>query len=524
MLKILNGQSKTITSAAFVLAIAAVASRFLGFARNAFLAGYFGAGDTVDAYYAAFRIPDLVFNILVLGALSAGFIPIFTKYLHKNSDEAWKLANDIINILTVFLIAIAVILFFVAPIIVPLIVPGFSGDKLDLTIQLSRIMFLQPIFLGLSAIFGGILQSFKRFLAYSLAPIFYNLGIISGILFFVPLIGLSGLAWGVVLGAFLHWVVQVPAGITSGFRYKFIFNFKAPGLKKILALMVPRTLSLLVLQINLLVITIIASTLRDGSIAVFNFANDLQYLPIGVFAVSFAVAAFPTLSSLHAKENEEKFISVLARTLRKILFFLIPISILVVVLRAQIVRVTLGYGNFGWEDTIFTIRTLSFFAIGIAAHGLAPILVRAFFALHNTIIPLIAGIVTVVVNVIFAFILSKFMGVSGLALAFSIASFIEAGFLLAALKVKLGHIGGKVILNGIVKFLGASLLAALVSWLSLRLADLFVDTHTIFGILSQGILAGIIGVAVYFFFTFLFGCKEVYMLKKMVLNKFYGKN
>lgn len=502
-----------------MLAGMAVASRFLGFARNALLAAHFGAGDIVDAYYAAFRIPDLVFNILVVGALSAGFIPVFTQYFYRNPKEAWRLANDLMTILTVILTVGAVILIFLAPRIIPLIVPGFEGEKLNLTIFFSRIMFLQPIFLGLSSVFGGVLQSFKKFLSYSLAPVFYNIGIIVGIIVLVPIFGLAGLAWGVVLGAFLHWMVQVPAGIASGFRYKFIFDFGLTGIKKLAALMVPRTLSLIVAQINFLVITIIASTFQEGSIAVFNFANDLQYLPIGVFAVSFAVAAFPELSSRGAQDDKRKLIEAFSGTARKILFFLIPLSLLMIVLRVQIVRIALGYGRFNWEDTVLTIETLMFFAIGIAVHGLAPLLVRVFFALHNTVIPLAAGIITVIVNIILALVLSRFLGVGGLALAFSLASFVEAGILFLLLKSKLGEIGGKIILSGVAKFTAASLLAALTSWLILRGTDVLIDTHMVFGILTQGLLSGIAGIAVYVLLTFLFRCREAYILKRLVFGK-----
>ena len=519
MFHIFNSQSKTIMSATFILAIAAIISRFLGFARNALLANYFGAGDIVDAYYASFQIPDFIFNTIVVGALSAGFIPIFTQYLHKDKDEAWKFANNLLNILAVFLGGVSLILFFAAPWVVRLIVPGFSGEKLELAIGLSRIMFLQPVFLGLSAVFGGILQSFKKFFIYSLAPLFYNLGIIFGIMVLAPFIGLSGLAWGVVLGAFLHWIIQVPAAFSSGFKYRFIFDFGSRGIKNIAILMVPRTLSLMVLQVNFLVIAIIASALEEGSLAVFNFANDIQYLPIGVFAISLAIAAFPNLSSLKVEEKNGEFIETFAKTVRKILFFLIPSCFLIFILRAQIVRIILGYGKFDWNDTVAVIDALAFFAFGIVAHGLVPLLVRVFFALRNTKVPLIASAIAVFSNLILAVSFSRLWGTAGLALALSISAWIEVLALTIILKIKLGRINGKIILRGAISFISASFCAAAVSYFMLRFMDIFVDTRTVVGIFAQGAAAGMAGLAVYAMFVFLFRCEEIYVIKELILNR-----
>ena len=519
MFRVFNSQSKTITSAALILAIAAIISRFLGFARNALLANYFGAGDIVDAYYASFQIPDFIFNTIVIGALSAGFIPVFTQYMHKDKDEAWKFANNILNLLTIFLGGTSLILFFAAPWIVRLIVPGFSGEKLELAISLSRIMFFQPIFLGLSAVFGGILQSFKKFFIYSLAPLFYNLGIIFGIIVLVPFIGLSGLAWGVVLGAFLHWIIQIPATFSSGFKYKFIFDFGSRGIKNIAVLMIPRTVSLVVLQINFLIIAVIASTLEEGSLAVFNFANDIQYLPIGVFAISLAIAAFPNFSFLKAQERNKEFIAVFAKTVRKILFCLIPFSFLIFILRAQVVRIILGYGEFDWNATVAVINTLAFFAFGIVAQGLVPLLVRVFFALRNTKIPLIAGAIAVFSNIILAISLSKLWGAGGLALALSISAWIEVFILTAMLKIKLGNIGGKMILRGAVSFVSASFCAVVVSYFMLRFMNIFVDTHTVAGIFAQGIAAGVAGLTVYAMFVFLFRCEEIYAIKELIFRR-----
>ena len=281
--KILNGESKTITGAALLLGAASLASRFLGVLRDRVLAGEFGAGDTLDVYYAAFRIPDLVFNLLILGALSAGFIPIFTAALcgarEKNEEpkEAWGIVNSAMNIMGVALVVLCGLFIILAPWIVPLITPGFGPEKMATTITMTQIMMLSPIFLGLSNILGSVLQSFKRFFIYSLAPIFYNIGIIVGALFFTKWWGIYGLAGGVVLGAVAHMLIQAPAAWQLGYRYRWIFDLANKKIRAIGKMMIPRTLGLAVSQINLVVMTIIASTLIPGSLAIFNLANNLIF-------------------------------------------------------------------------------------------------------------------------------------------------------------------------------------------------------------------------------------------------------
>ena len=375
--RLFSGQINSITIAALLVALSSLVSRFLGIFRDRILAGQFGAGDTLDVYYAAFRVPDLIFNLLVLGALSAGFIPIFTclikdpvcrlKSIFSSSPnrDAWLLANNLLNILALSLIILSVIGVVLSPWLIKLISPGFTADKQALTTALSRIMFISPVFLGISGIFGGILQSFKRFFVYSLSPILYNIGIIIGALFFVPYLGVYGLAWGVVLGAFLHLTMQVPAVWRLGFRYQPIFDFRGDNIKKIFYMMVPRTLSLAITQINFMVITVVASTLASGSIAIFNLANNLQSFPIGIFGISFAVAAFPALAA--QAFDREKLIINFSRIFRQILFFIIPATVLLFTLRAQIIRVILGTGEFNWEDTILSIDTLAYFAISLFA-------------------------------------------------------------------------------------------------------------------------------------------------------------
>jgi len=529
--RLLNGQAKTITSAAIIIGAASLTSRFLGVIRDRILAGEFGAGDVLDTYYAAFRIPDLVFNLLVLGALSAGFIPIFTQYLREEKkNKAWELANQILTILLISLFVVCALLFVFAPQIMKLITPGFDSEKMAMTVALTRIMFLSPILLGLSSVFGGILQSFRRFLVYSLAPILYNIGIIVGALFFVKIWGIYGLAIGVVLGALMHMLIQIPTSVYLGFRFKPILNLKDQGLRKIGRIMVPRTLTLGITQINFVVITIVASTLAAGSLAVFNLANNLQIFPVGIFGISFAIAAFPTLSSLALKEDKKEFIESFSNTTREILFFIIPASVLLIVLRAQIVRVILGSGNFTWEDTVLTMETLAMFSFSLFAQALIPLLLRAYYAFHKAMAPFVIGLFTVGINIILSLILTKpfvlfglhfHLGVSGLGLAFTLSSILDFMILWIFLRFLTKSLNESKILWSVAKILIASLVMAMVTQFMKYGIEPYFGTRTFIGIFLQGLISGLVGIAVFIVVALALRMQEMYTFLNSVKRRLF---
>lgn len=543
--RFLNSKSKTIFSAAFILAAAALASRVLGLFRDRLLAGRFGAGDELDIYYAAFRLPDLVFSILIMGAISSAFIPIFAQYFHKNKKEAWQLVNGVLNLAFLSLIVVAGILAIFAPQIISLIAPGFSGAKREMTILLTRIMFLSPIILGISSILSGVLQYFQRFLVYSLAPIMYNVGIILGILIFVPMWGLVGLAWGVVLGVFLHMLIQLPSAIYSGFSWRPVLDIYHKGVRKIIKLMIPRTIGLAGFQINFLVITAIASTLASGSIAVFNLSNNLQYVPIGIFGIAFATAVFPNLAKAFTWKRKKSFSKDFSSIFSQILFLIVPLSALFFILRAQIVRVILGTGEFGWIDTRLTAAALGIFSLSIFAQGLIPLISRAFYAFQNTRTPVLISLTSIVLNVCFSFffvwILSnpniissllsgilklkglKEFAILGLPLAFSLANIINFVVLLKLFAKKINWWHPQRILNSFSKVVLATLLMGLVAYSLLYILDLFLDTHTFIGIFLQGILAAIAGIVVYCLVMILLKSPEIFKLKQILFKSVFKK-
>lgn len=513
--------SKSLASAAFVIAAAGVASRLLGLVRDRILASQFGAGDALDIYYAAFRVPDLIYNLLILGALSAAFIPVFTSLLAREEEnEAWELVNLFLTTALVFLVVLAAVLAIFAPYLVKIITPGFPPEKMQSVVALTRIMLLSPIFLGISGIFGGILNSFKRFLIYSLAPLLYNLGIIFGALFFVKPFGIAGLAWGVVLGAFLHLAIQYPNVKLVGMKYFPRLDFRNKNLRRVITLMVPRTMGLAVTQINLLVITIIASTLSAGSLAIFNFANNLQSVPLGFLSVPFVLAIFPTLSHLAAKENWEEFVANFSKVFRQILFFIVPASVLMLVLRAQIVRIVLGAGKFDWEDTILTFQALGIFSVSLFAQCLVPLLARSFYAIHNTRIPFYTGLAAEAVNLVLAIFLSRHFGILGLVWAFSSASIVNMFLLILILRKRFDNLDDKKIISVVLKIALAALAAGLAAQLTKYFASFYLNLDIFIGVAAQLLAASIIGIAVYLTLAHIFRLEELRYLKTFLSAKF----
>ncbi|KKP65397.1 MAG: Integral membrane protein MviN [Candidatus Moranbacteria bacterium GW2011_GWF2_34_56] len=497
--KVLNGSpTKTIAGAALIVSVAGVLSRILGLFRDRILASKFGAGDELDIYYAAFRVPDLIYNFLIVGALSAAFIPVFTGLItKKNRDKAWDLASGLLTLQVIIVIAISLIFFLFAPVLMKLITPGFNPDKITQVANLTRIMFLSPLFLGISAIFGGILVSYKRFLVYSIAPIFYNIGIIIGAVFFVEFWGIAGLAWGVVLGALMHFMLQFAAVKFVGFTYQFRKIgeiIKDANIRKVIRLMIPRSMAMGVSQINLLIVTIFASTLASGSLAVFNFANNLQSVPLGIFGISFSIAAFPQLSSLAAKENINKFNYVFTRTFKRILFFVIPASLIIFSLRAEIVRAVLGGGEFDWEDTTATLWVLGFLSLSLFAQSTIPLLTRCFYALENTKTPFYAALISETINILLVIILIDRFQILGLAIAFSLASIVNMATLFFLLNKKFENINKRKMADSVVKILIASAFLMIAIYLTRHTLANFIQLKTLGEVLAQLIISAGMGV------------------------------
>lgn len=501
-----------------MVAIFGLISRFFGLWRDRLLAGQFGAGRELDIYYAAFRIPDLVYNLLIIGAVSSVFIPVFHEYLTKDKDEAWQFAGNSLNVLLTVLLGVSAILILLAPVLIYAVTPGFDGSSRALTVNISRILFLSPLLLGISALAAALLQAFSRFLITSLAPIFYNLGIIFGIVFLAPRYGVWGLAYGVVLGAFLHFLIQVPALFSIGFRFYQGLNFKDAGIKKVAKLWLPRTLGLFAFQISDIVMTAIASLLAVGSITIYNFADNLRWVPIGIVGVAFSTAFFPAISLAYARGQKELFIKRISLSVRQAFFIIFPLSLLFFVLRNEIVRIILGTGRFSASDVQLTASILGLFAFGIFASALRLLFTRVFFAFHNTKTPVFINIFSAAINIVLAVALTWFFAartespaIFGLPLAVSVSSIINLAWHWIDLKKHVGDFGIGEIKKSAAKILIASAVAVTAAYAGLYVFSLIFNAANFFSLLLKTLFAGLTAVAAYLIMVFLLKSEELSM-------------
>lgn len=514
MLKNLFTRSQTsILSAAFVIAAMVAASRVLGLVRDRLLTARFATED-LDIYFAAFRIPNFIFEILAVGAISVAFIPVFTSYISRGKkEEAYQTASSVINISVIIFSVLFLIFFIFTPQLSGLIVHGFDEEKLELLISFTRIMlFAQVVPLLIGNFLTGILQSFKQFLVPALAPVLYNLGIILGIIFLTPLMGLYAPVIGVVIGAFLFLFIQVPFLVHLGYHHSLSINYKSRGVREIGKLMLPRTFGIAVSQINSTVDLYLASFLGSGSITIFYLAQHLQFLPIGLFGLAIAQAALPNLSENSAKENLTAFKKSFLASLHQILFLIFPVSVFFIVLRIPIVRLIFGSGRFDWESTVLTGKTLAYFSISLFAQGIVQLLARAFYAMHDSKTPVIVSVVSILINVIFSliFVYTLKLPVWSLAISTSIASVVNALILLILLDVKLKGFDKIRLISPFAKIVVASAVTAVFLYIPMKLFDqLIFDTTRTFDLILLTGTASFIGFSVYFFLAWFLNIEEV---------------
>jgi len=461
-----------LAQASLILTLAALASRVLGWVRLLVIGSQFGASRELDAYFAAFRIPDAIFQLVVAGALSAALIPVFQSYRARaNEQEAWRLASSVINLVLIGLAAFSLLMAIFAPWIVPLVTPGFDAPTTELTIRMTRVMLLSPVFIGMGAVVSGILNSYERFAVPAIAPLLYNLAIIGAAIVLAPVMGVEGLAVGVAVGSLAHLIVQLPNLAAVGQRYDLTISLRHPGVRRVAWLMGPRTLGLAAVQINFIASTLLASGLPEGSVTAYNYAFQLMQVPVGVVGVSIAIVLFPRLSRDAALGRVREVRAQLATALRILLFIAAPLTALMTVLREPLTAVFFQYGLFSAQSTQRTAEALLFFTIGLGAQTLVPLLARTFYALQDTRTPVIWAIVAVALNVPLMAWLAGPMGVGGLALALTITATLEVIGLLWALRERLGGVHGGELLSSLVRSATAAAVAALVMLGGLQLAE-----------------------------------------------------
>lgn len=515
---------QSIAGGAVIVGLASIVSRLFGLFRDRLLAGTFDASQELDIYLTAFKLPDFIFNILVLGALSSAFIPLFISEQQKDAqekkgkgkevgDHAWAFTNNVLHVLMFPLLILTVLVFILAPEVMQLLAPGFDLQQRIAAADLTRVMLLSVFFFFLSNLASGVLNATRHFVAFAVAPIFYNVGIIFGIVVFVPWMGLQGLAWGVVLGSGLHLLIQLPRMVRLGYHYRWVLDLGQASLRRMGRMMIPRTLSLGITQLNLLINVTLGSLLTAGSISVYHFANNLQFFPISAFGISLAISSFPAFSEAFADNNLAKFKEHFSMTVRRILFLIIPTSLAFLLLRAQIVRIVYGTENFSWEATYLTAQTLGIFSISMVAQGLLPLLARTFYAQHDTHTPFLISVIGLLVNIILALFFLTPWGVFGLAIAFSVSSVVQMLLLLVFLRSKLGDIDEGGISEGVLRIVCASLVMALGIHGGKYLMAELVDMQTFLGIFLQGTVALGLGAVIYLGIAMHFNFEEVELMR-----------
>ncbi len=456
-----------IARAAGIVMVMFVLSRAAGLAREMIIGARFGTSADLDVYLAAFRLPDILFQLVAGGALGSAFIPAFTDRLVRADHlSAWHMASAVVNLVFVLMTGLAVVAAALAqPLASHVIAPGFTPEQQALTATLMQWMLVSSVVFGVSGIVMGILNAHQHFLLPALAPIFYNLSIIASAWFLAPHWGVRGLAAGVVAGAFAHLLVQIPGLWRQGVHYEPVLGLKDPAVHEVGRLMAPRVLGLAAVQTNFLVNTILASTLPAGSLAALNYGWLLMLLPQGVIAQAVATAAFPTFAAQVAHAARDEMRATLSATLRGILLLTIPASVGLIVLRVPLIRLLLERGAFDADSTAMVSDALAFFAAGLVAHSVVEIVSRAFYALHDTWTPVWVGLTAMALNVLLSIILMYPLAHGGLALANTLATTVEMVALIGLVQRRLGGLDARSLARSAGRAsLAASLMAVLLWW------------------------------------------------------------
>jgi len=519
-------KQSTILSASLVLAITFGISAILGFLRSRFLYAQFFKCCVLDldVYNAAFRIPDLIFKLLVTGALSASFIPVFSSYLHKDKEKADLIGSSVINILSIaFLIISIIVLIFTKP-LTQIIAAGFSPDQISLMVNLTRILLIAQVFFLLSNFITGILQVHQVFLMPALSPIVYNIFIIISIFVLAPIFGIYGPVYGAVIGAFFHFAIQIPTLKLQGFKYSPVIKSKLKGVKEVFRLMVPRSLSLGLGEIENTVTLFFASSLSAGSISLLNLALQFMYLPSRIFGTTVGQASLPILSKNIALNELNTFRDTVSKISIQSLFIALPVTILILVERIPIIRVLFGSRQFPWSATLTTAKILAFLTPAILCQALIQILIRAFYALHNTKTPFRISFISLISNICFSFYFVNFtnLGIIGLAISATIGNIIQLVGLLSRFVHSVDGVDWPFVIKKINKILFCSLFLGISSWGSLKLLDIFIlDTSKTIYVIAVLLISSLIGLFIYGLSAKLLKIEEFHDYQRY-FNKFTG--
>ncbi|MDO8579713.1 MAG: lipid II flippase MurJ [bacterium] len=521
ILSFVGGMGREITGlheAAYLLAGSAMASLLFALIRDRLLAHSLGASTMLDVYFAAFRVPDFIFVMVASLVSTSILVPFLIESKEKGVDELKVSIQSLFSAFSILIIVVCGIAYFLMPWLLHALFPnlfilGF-GDTL---ISTSRILLLSPVLLGVASFFASITQIQNRFLVYALSYPLYNIGIIFGIIFFLPSWGIGGLAFGVILGALFLSLTQIPLVIKDGLFPRFSFCFDWGKIKRVAKLSIPRTVTLSSQQITNLGLISFASFLGAGSISIFNLAQNLQSVPLSIIGASYSSAIFPILARFSVQKDREGFLSRMIAAGKHVIFWSIPITVLFIVLRAQIVRVVLGSGQFSWSDTKLTAAALALFVVSSVGQGLILLFVRSFYAEGKTAKPLFINIISTVVTVLmgfgliklyysapdFAYFVQSLLKTSGandssvlmLPLAFTLGTFLNLYLHWRSFAGEFPSFTAPVMKTAF-HSISASIIGGYASYLSLNIFDDIFGLTTLFGVFMQGLCAGIVGIAV----------------------------
>ncbi len=521
--------------AAYLLAFSALLSQVLALFRDRMLASYFGAGGSLDLYYSAFRIPDLIFAVLASIVSASVIMPFFIEKNEHSYTEAKDFFDTIFSLYFLAMAVVSITAFIFSPYILELLFPSLAkGAQFSELILMTRILLLSPFFLGLSNLFSTVSQSYRRFFLYALSPILYNIGIILGIIFLYPHFGLVGLVLGVVFGASLHFFVQVPFALEKGFwpkfRIPFLFSSGFSSIKKVILISIPRTITLSSNEITELFLISFASFLVPGSISIFNFSFNLQSVPFAIIGISYSMATFPTLTKLFGSGEHEKFVEEMITSSRHIIFWSVPISVLFIILRAQIVRVILGAGRFNWNDTRLVAAALALFTLSLLAQNMTTLFVRSYYSRGKTKVPLMMNLFSAGFMVLTAYLLVftftnfpifryfsesilKVSDIPGtvvlmLPLGYTIGSLLNMVIHWLAFHLEFKSYSRQV-LRTLFEVFSSSVLMGFITYLSLNLFDDTFNIHTTLGLFLQGFFSGLLGIVVLIILLLLLGNQEI---------------
>lgn len=515
-LDFLNKEVVGLHEAAYLLGFFAICSQVLALFRDRILASHFGAGDTLDLYYSAFRIPDIIFVTVASVVSISVIIPFLVERFNDSEESAKEFIDSVFTFFFLFMFVVGVFAYFVIPYFMSLLFPNFAKlSSFPELIKLTRILILSPAFLGFSNLLASITQINRRFFVYAISPVVYNIGIICGIIFLYPIFGLSGLGLGVILGAFLHFAIQIPFVFSQGMlpKLRWPLNFKL--ISRVVYTSLPRTITVSSNELAELFLISFASFFVQGSISIFNFSFNLQSVPFSIIGVSYSLAAFPTLTRFFTNGDRDKFLDQMVQSAKHIIFWSVPISVLFIILRAQVVRVILGAGRFNWDDTRLTAAALAIFTISLVAQNLVALFVRSYYSQGKTKTPLFMNVLSAIFIIVSSYYLSFIFQKSILFKNFieilfkvsdvpgTVVLMLPLGFSLGVLLNLIIHWWGfgrhfpdfsSQVLRVLFEVSGASIIMGYISHIFLDIFDDMFDINTLFGIFTQGFLSGVIGI------------------------------